>query len=311
VLVLSRAEVEAVLDVDELLEALANAFIDVSTGRASVPPRIAALAPSGFLGAMAAHVGGTLTSKLVSVFPENHQRGLPSHQAVIALFGADDGRPLAVMDGTHITAIRTAAASALAARILARSDAAVLAVLGAGVQGRSHLEVVPRVRTFREIRVANRSRASAEAVASDFGASVADSFEEAVRGADVVCLCTDSDTPVVKRTWLASGAHVTSVGYSSEEGGELDDEIVRAGLLVVESRVALEPPPAGAAELQGLDPADVVELGEILSGEHPGRGSAEEITVYKSMGHAAEDAAAARLVYDRAIAEGLGSEIEF
>jgi ornithine cyclodeaminase/alanine dehydrogenase-like protein (mu-crystallin family) len=299
VLVLSRAE---------LIERLAGAFVEVSSGRASVPPRIAAFAPSGFLGAMAGHVDGTLASKLVSVFPENHERGLPSHQAVIALFGADDGRPLAVMDGTHITAIRTAAASALATRTLAREDAAVLAVLGAGVQGRSHLGVVPRVRAFTEIRVANRSRAQAEAVAGDFGASVADSFEEAARGADVVCLCTDASTPVFDRAWLSDGAHITSVGASAQ-GGELDDATVRAGLLVVESRVALEPPPAGAAELQGLDPASVVELGEVLSGDHPGRTSDGEITVYKSMGHAAEDAAAARLVYERALAEGLGTEV--
>jgi alanine dehydrogenase len=309
VLVLSRADVEAALDVDALIDALAQAFVEVSAGRASVPPRIAASAPSGFLGAMAAHVDGTLASKLVSVFPDNHNRGLPSHQAVIALFGAEDGHPLAAMDGTHITAIRTAAASALATRILARPDAAVLAVLGAGVQGRSHLEVVPRVRPFREVRIANRSRPQAEALAADFGASVLGSFEEAVRGADVVCLCTDAPEPVIDCTWLASGTHVTSVGYS-ERGGELDDGTVRAGLLVVESRVALEPPPAGAAELQGLDPADVVELGEILAGDHPGRRTADEITVYKSMGHAAEDAAAARLVYERAIAEGLGIEVE-
>jgi alanine dehydrogenase len=309
VLVLSRAEVEAALDVDVLIERLARVFVAVSSGRASVPPRIAAFAPSGFLGAMAAHVDGTLASKLVSVFPENHERGLPSHQAVVALFDADDGRPLAVMDGTHITAIRTAAASALATGTLARDDASVLAVLGAGVQGRSHLEVVRRVRGFKEVRVANRSRAKADALAADFGASALDSFEQAVRGANVVCLCTDASKPVINRAWLASGAHVTSVGYSGR-GGELDDATVRAGLLVVESRVALEPPPAGAAELQGLDPADVVELGEILGREHPGRRSGDEITVYKSMGHAAEDAAAARLVYERAIAEGLGTEVE-
>ena len=137
---------------------------------------------------------------------------------------------------------------------------------------------------------------------------VAGSFEEAVRGADVVCVCTDSPDPVIARDWLAA-EHVTSVGYA-ERGGELGPDVVRAGLLVVESRVALEPPPAGAAELQGLDPADVVELGEVLAGSHPGRTSADHITVYKSMGHAAEDAAAARLVYERAGADGLGTEVE-
>lgn len=308
-LVLSRSEVVAALDVDELLEALARAFVEVSAGRASVPPRVVALTPAGFLGAMAAHVDGTLASKLVSVFTGNHQRELPSHQALVALFDADDGRPLAVMDGTSITAIRTAAASALATRTLARKNAVALAVLGAGVQGRSHLEVVPLVRRFREIRVASRTRAHAQEAAETFGAAAVESFEDAVRGAEVVCLCTDSPVPVIDRAWLAPGTHVTSVGYS-EQGGELDRATVRAGLLVVESRVALEPPPAGAAELEGMAADEVVELGEILSGAHPGRTSAEEITVYKSMGHAAEDAAAARLVYERALVDGLGTTVE-
>lgn len=307
-LVLSRSEVEAALDVDALLAALERAFIAVSAGQASVPPRIAAVTPLGFLGAMAAYVDGTLASKLVSVFAGNHEGDLPSHQALVALFDADDGSPLAVMDGTHITAIRTAAASALATRTLAREDASVLAVLGAGVQGQAHLDIVPRVRDFVEIRVASRTHDHAEEAASAHAATVAASFEEAVRGADVVCLCTDSPEPVIAGDWLASGAHVASVGYAGR-GGELGLDVVRAGLLVVESRDALEPPPAGAAELQGLDPADVVELGEILAGAHPGRSSADEITVYKSMGHATEDAAAARLVYERALADRLGTEI--
>lgn len=308
-LVLSRSDVEAALDVDELLEALARAFVEVSSGRASVPPRIAASTSRGFLGAMAAHVDETLASKLVSVFAGNHERGLPSHQALVALFDAEDGRPLAVMDGTHITAIRTAAAAALATRALAREDSSVLAVVGAGVQGQAHLEVVPQVRSFAEIRIASRTRRHAEEAAAAHGAVVARSFEEAVRGADVVCLCTDSSKPVIDRTWLAAGTHVTSVGYS-EQGGELDEATIRAGLLVVESRVALEPPPAGAAELQGLGPRDVVELGEILAGSHPGRTSVDQVTVYKAMGHAAEDAAAARLVYERARADGAGTDVD-
>ena len=308
-LVLSRADVEFALDSDRLVDALADAFVAVSAGRTSVPPRIVALGPTGLLGAMAAHVDGTLASKLVSVFTGNHERGLPSHQALVAVFDADDGRPLAVMDGTHITAVRTAAASALATRTLARTDAHVLAVLGAGVQGRSHLDLVPRVRDFRETRVASRTRAHAEEVAAATGATVVDRFEDAVRRADVVCLCTDSPEPVVRREWLGQGAHLSSVGYAAE-GGELDPDTVRAGLLVVESRVALEPPPAGADELQGLAEEDVVELGEILDGSHPGRTSDDEITVYKSMGHAVEDATAARLVYDRALVERLGTDIE-
>jgi ornithine cyclodeaminase/alanine dehydrogenase-like protein (mu-crystallin family) len=297
-----------VLDLDVLTDALGEAFVELSGGRTSVPPRIAAFTPGGFLGAMPGYLSGTLEAKLVSVFPSNHGTDLPSHHAVIVMFDPETGVPLALLDGTEITAARTACASALATRELARSDATTLAVLGAGVQGRAHLEAVPRVRFFEEVRVASRDHSHAIALASEFDASPAPDFESAVRGADVVCVCTDASAPVIDGSWLAPGAHVTSVG-ASPKGGELDERTVRAGLLVVESRVAFEPPPAGAAELAGLDPKDAVELGEIVDGRHAGRTSEEEITVYKSMGHAVEDAAAARLVYDAARARGLGTDV--
>ena len=308
-LFLSRRDVEALLDVDELMDALEAAFIELSSGRASVPPRVAAFAPGGFLGAMPGYVGDTLEAKLVAVFPENEVKGIPSHQALIALFDAQTGTPLAFMDGTYITATRTAAASAVATRALARAEVGVLAVLGAGVQGRSHVQLIPRVRDFDEIRIASRNEAHARALADAAGARACGSFEEAVRGADVVCLCTDSSSPVIDASWLSPGVHVTSVGASTE-GGELDADTVRAGLLVVESRVAFEPPPAGAAELEGLDPGDAAELGEILDGSRTGRASDDQITVYKSMGHAVEDAAAAKLVYDRAVERSMGIAVE-
>lgn len=308
-LFLSGEDVRRLLDLDRLLEALERAFVALSEGRASVPPRVAASVPErGLLAAMPGYVDGILETKLVSVFPSNHVLGLPSHQALIALFDADSGTPLAVMDGTHITAVRTAAAAALATRLLARTDAAVLAVLGAGVQARSHLEAVPRVLSFREIRLASRTREHAEALARETGATVAASFEEAVREADVVCACTDAGAPVLSRAWLAPGSHVTSVG-ASREGPELDEETVRAGLLAVESRVAFQPYPGGAHELQGLDPDASVELGELLAGTRSGRTSDDQLTVYKSMGHAVEDAAAARLIYQQALIEGAGKEL--
>jgi ornithine cyclodeaminase/alanine dehydrogenase-like protein (mu-crystallin family) len=218
------------------------------------------------------------------------------------------------MDGTHITATRTAAASALSTRLLAREDSSVLAVLGTGVQARSHLDAVTRVREFEEVRVAGRSREAAEALACETrgrrpGVTVADSFEAAVRDADVVCACTDASAPVLRGTWLASGTHVTSVGTSAD-GPELDEATVRAGLLAVESRVGFQPFPAGSHELEGLDPEAAVELGELVAGTRPGRTSAEQITVYKSMGHAAEDAVAARLVHERAVREGVGTRVE-
>jgi alanine dehydrogenase len=294
VLVLAREQVEALLDVDLLLDRLERAFVELSAGRASVPPRVAAFAPDGFLAAMPGYIDGVLEAKLVSVFP-GHE---PSHEALIAVFDAETGTPRAVMDGTHLTAVRTGASSAVATRALAREDARVLAVLGAGVQGWSHLDAVRRVRDFDEVRVASRTHEHAEALAAETGATAVESFEDAVRGADVVCCCTHAGSPVLRRDWLDPGTHVCSVGVG--DGPELDKATVNAGLLVVESSAAFEPFPAGAHELSGLDPSIAVELGQILSGDHPGRTSDEEITVYKSTGHAVEDAAAAALVLERA-----------
>ena len=309
-LVLTQTEVRQLLEVDPLLAALERAFVELSAGRASVPPRNAArVEERGLLAAMPGYLHGILETKLVSVFPGNDALGLPTHQALIALFDDATGALLAVMDGTEITAVRTGAASAVTTRALARDDARVLAVLGTGVQARSHLDAVRRVRDFGEVRVAGRTPAHAEALAAEVRAEAAGSFEEAVRGADVVCACTDSGEPVIRRQWLADGAHITSVGASSR-GPELDRETMLAGLLVIESRVAFEPYPAGAHELEGLDPEAAVEIGEILSGSHEGRASAEQITVYKSMGHAVEDAAAAGLVYSRALELGVGAEVE-
>ena len=307
-LYLSRADVERLLDVDAMLDALGKAMVVFSSGITSVPPRAGArVGDRGILGAMPGYVPGiALEVKLVSVFPGNHAHGLPSHQGLIAIFDEDTGAPLAVMDGTYITAIRTGGTAAVAARALARKDASILAILGAGVQGHSHLETFPRVRDFTEIRVASRdARKAKELAARHERAVVAGSFEAAVRGADVVACCTDAREPILRREWLKAGVHVSSVGGTW--GPELDAETIAAGRVFVEWRgAATTPPPAGAVELQGLDAAGLTEIGEVLAGTRPGRHSAEEITVYKSTGHAVEDAAAARLVYDRAKAEGVG-----
>jgi alanine dehydrogenase len=307
-LYLSRADVERLLDIDAMLAALNKALVIFSSGITSVPPRTAARVPDlGLLGAMAGYVPGVaLEIKLVSVFPGNHARGLPSHQGLIALFDEDDGKPLAVMDGTYITAIRTGGTAAVAANALARRDAKVLAILGAGVQGGSHLETFTRLRDFDEIRVASRDKAKASSLAARHAkARVASSFEDAVRGADVVACCTDSREPVIRREWLARGVHVSSVGGTF--GPELDKETLAAAKVFVEWRgAALNAPPAGAHELQGMDADTITEVGEVLAGTRPGRTSERDITVYKSTGHAVEDAATARLVYDRALAEGAG-----
>ena len=311
-LYLSRADVERLLDIDTMLEALANALVIYSSGITSVPPRTGArVGERGLLGAMPGYVPGVaLEVKLVSVFPGNHLHGLPSHQGLIMVFDEDTGAPLALMDGTYITAIRTGGTAAVAARLLAREDASVLAILGSGVQGASHLETFPRVRDFKEIRVASRDPVKAKALAARHPrAAFVDSFDEAVRGADVVACCTDAREPILRRGWLKPGVHVSSVGGTW--GPELDAATIAAGRVFVEWRgAATNAPPAGAIELQGLDPGSVTEVGEVLAGTKPGRVSRDEITIYKSTGHAIEDAAAARLVYDRAKAEGAGISLD-
>ncbi|HEV7680181.1 MAG TPA: ornithine cyclodeaminase family protein [Candidatus Dormibacteraeota bacterium] len=308
---LSRAEVAQLLDVRSLISALAQGFVRLSSGEVSVPPRVAADAPGGFLGVMPGWTRDiALAAKLVSVFRENHAVGLPSHQALIAMFDEVTGAPVAVMDGTEITAVRTAASAALAVRELARADARVLVIVGAGVQGAAHLRAVPLVRAFAEVRVASRSFAHASVLASSVAGVVAvESIEDAVRGADVVCCCTDAPSPVVQRSWLREGAHVSSVG-ASRVGPELDAQTIADASVFVESRVACSAPPAGAWELVGASASSVTELGEVLAGLRPGRRSDAELTVWKSMGHAVEDAVAARLVLDAARRLGVGREVD-
>jgi len=307
---LTQSDVRRLLDLDDLVEALSRAFVDLSAGHVSVPERTAAYAGEGLLATMPVRLAGVgLEVKLVSVFPDNPRRGLTSHQALIVIFDDSSGTPLVVMDGTHITAARTAGSAALATRTLAREDARVLAILGAGVEGRYHLEAIPRVREFSEIRVANRTPERAEELAAERPmARAVSSFEEAVHGADVVCCCTDSAEPVIEYRWLRPGAHVNSIG-ANFEGPELDPDTIARGRLVVESRAAFQPPPVGCRELQGLSPDSAVELGEVLMSAQRGRHDGDEVTVYKSMGHAVEDAAAAHLVYERAVREGVGTSL--
>jgi alanine dehydrogenase len=311
VILLSEAEVRDLLDLDALIDALAGAHRELSEGKASMPPRIAAFAErSGLLGAMPAYLPSAgLACKLVTLFPENRDRH--THQALICLFDPGNGTPVALMDGTYITATRTAAGSALATRLLAREDARVLAILGAGVQARTHADALGRVRRFDEIRVASRDVARAQELADELGAEVAGSWEDAVRGADVVAATTHATEPIVLREWLSPGAHVNSVGANPAGSGEIDAAIVRDALVAVEYREStLAPPPAGASEFRDGPPADAVELGELVSGVRQGRTSPEQITLYKSVGVAVQDAAAAALVLAAAKERSIGREIE-
>ena len=311
-ILLSEQEVQELLDLDALVDALAEAHRELSEGKASMPPRIAAFAEhSGLLGAMPAYLPSAgLACKLVSLFPENRDRH--THQALIAVFDPTNGSPVALMDGTYITATRTAAGSALATRLLAREDARVLAILGAGVQARTHAEALRRVRDFDEVRIASRDTARAAKLAQELGAEPAASFEEAVRGAHVVAATTHATEPIVLREWLEPGAHVNSVGANPAGSGEVDPAIVRdAAVVAVEYRDStLAPPPAGASEFRDGAPSGLVELGELVAGTKPRRTSPEQITLYKSVGVAVQDAAAAALVLAAARERSVGREIE-
>ncbi|MGE5327220.1 MAG: ornithine cyclodeaminase family protein [Deltaproteobacteria bacterium] len=327
-LILSRNEVERLIDLERLVDALAVAMAELSAGKVSMPPRIAAYVPEhgGLLAAMPVYVPSskTLSTKLVTVFPGNVAKGLESHQAMIAVFDSETGLVQAVMDGAYITAVRTAAGSALATRLLARPKSSRLTIIGTGVQARAHARAISRVRTIREIRVVGRSLEKANTLAeeiheeSGLHTSGFDSAEKAVKGADIVCAATHAAEPVVLGRWLEPGMHVTSVGFNIA-GREVDAEGISKSLLVVESReVVLAPAPVGANEIgwairDGVINAGHIhaEIGELVSGKRPGRTSPGQITLYKSVGVALQDAVAARLVIDAARAQKVGREVNF
>jgi ornithine cyclodeaminase/alanine dehydrogenase-like protein (mu-crystallin family) len=269
---------------------MARALADLSAGGVVQPVRsIVPVAPhQGFFGVMPAYTG-VLGAKLVTFYP--HNEGIPTHHAVILLFRPETGEPLAIMDGRLITEMRTAAVSAVATQLLARPESSVLAILGSGVQAGSHLEALRLVRSFSEVRVF--SPRNGRAFAERHGVKAASSPEEAVRGADVVVVATSSKSPVLCGRWLSPGTHVNAVGAVRPDWRELDDEVLTRARLYVESR-----------EAAGLESGDVIaarevvaELGEVVAGVRPGRQAADEITLWKSVGVAVEDLAAAGLVY--------------
>ncbi|TDD79107.1 ornithine cyclodeaminase family protein [Actinomadura darangshiensis] len=325
-IVLSREEVEELLDVDALIDALAPAMADLSAGRAEVPERTVASVPDrdALLLDMPGYAPSpdALITKLVSVFPGNAGSAIPVRQAVIVAFDPVTGEPAALLDGTYITAARTAACAALSARLLARPDASTAAVLGTGVQARAHAIAVPRVRRIRELRIAGRDHAKAVRLAEELADAVdADvravaTYEEAITGADIVSAATYAAEPVVRRAWVAPGTHVTSVGYNPS-GREIDDATIADAALFVESRaaaLAAVPPNRDLAEplARGIiTPAHVrAELGEVAGGTRPGRLGAEEITLYKSVGVVVQDLVATALVLAAARERGAGRLLE-
>jgi alanine dehydrogenase len=292
---LDEAAVEELLRMEEVIPAMERALSDFSSGKVVQPVRT--MLPvdehQGFLGLMPAYTGAALGAKLVAFYPHNTE--VPTHHATILLFKPETGEPLVTMDGRLITEVRTAAVSALATQHLASPDASVLAIIGSGVQAHSHLEALRLVRNLREVRVWSPRRAAA--FAKEHGVRAATSAEEAVRGADVVVTATTSPTPVLSGGWLSPGAHINAVGAPRPDWRELDDEILERSRVYVDSREA------ALKESGDVIAAGEIfaEIGEVVSGARPGRRSAEEITLFKSLGLAVEDVATAELVYHKAL----------
>jgi ornithine cyclodeaminase/alanine dehydrogenase-like protein (mu-crystallin family) len=288
---LDEEQVGRHLRMDQLIPAMEKALIDFSAGRVTQPVRsvISVNPPGGFFGLMPALANG-LGVKIVTFYPSNADRGISTHMATIFLVDPETGAPLAVMDGRLITEMRTAAVSAAATKLLASDEASVLAILGSGVQARSHNEALGLVRHFQEVRVWSPTSQHAEGLAEEIGA-VATSAEAAVRDADVVVTVTNSRTPVLQGSWLKPGCHVNAVGACRPDWRELDDEAMR-NVVFVDSR-------AGAMTESGdviLSRAKIHgELGEALAGKIDSR--RDETTIFKSLGMAVEDIAAAMLVY--------------
>jgi len=293
-MILDEGAVRDLLRMEDLIPVMASALADLSSGKVVQPMRV--MVPiadhGGFLGLMPAY-GGALGAKLVTFYPNN--QGVPTHHAVIVLFRPETGEPLVTMDGRLITEMRTAAVSAVATKCLARPEASVLGILGAGVQARSHLEALRLVRTFREIRV--WSPRNARAFAKQFGIRAAASAAEAVRGADVVVVATTSQTPVLLGEWLSAGTHINAVGAPRPTWRELDDAVLRAARIYVESREAATRESGDVIAAGRVD----AEIGEVVTGAKRGRESAGEITLFKSVGVAIEDVATADLVYRKTL----------
>jgi ornithine cyclodeaminase/alanine dehydrogenase-like protein (mu-crystallin family) len=304
---LNEEQVRKHLRMEELIPAMEKALIDFSAGKVTQPVRsvITIDPPGGFYGIMPALTPEGLGQKIVTFYPPNAAKGIATHMALIVLNDPTTGAPLAVMDGRLITEMRTAAVSAAATKLLAPSDAKVLAILGSGVQARSHAEALPLVRKFEDIRVWSPTGEHAEQFANEI-AGRATSAEDAVRGADVVVTATNSKMSILQGAWLKPGCHVNAVGACRPDWRELDDEAM-ANVVFVDSR-------EGAMKESGdiiLSGAKIyAELGEAFDGKVPAR--ATEITVFKSLGMAVEDIAAALLVYraaaqDRSASTSLSS----
>jgi ornithine cyclodeaminase/alanine dehydrogenase-like protein (mu-crystallin family) len=317
-LVLNQEEVERLLDMEGCIGAMEGALSALARGEVHVPLRtmVRPGEEPSLLGLMPAHRAGDAplySLKTVAVFPDNPKRGLDAHQGTVTLFDGETGEVRVLMNASAITAIRTAAVSGVATKLLAREDARVLGILGAGVQARTHLESMRAVRDLDEVRVYSPTAGHAEAMAEECDAQAVGSAEEAVRGADIVVTATNSVEPVLERDWLKPGAHVNAVGGRPPHMRELDVPTVAESAFYVDRRESAEAEAwdyRDALESGAIGPDHIRgEIGDVLIGSAPGRTSAEEITVFRSLGLAVEDLAAAEYVVERARAAGVGTEV--
>jgi ornithine cyclodeaminase/alanine dehydrogenase-like protein (mu-crystallin family) len=326
VLLLGHDEVNALLPMGECVALMREALVSLAEGRVHQPLRTIVRPPdaAGVMGLMPSYASGERAAfglKAICIFDGNAARGLDSHQGAVLLFGAETGELLAVVNASAVTAVRTAAVSGVATEALAREEAGDLCVIGAGVQARSHVEAMSHVREIRRCRVASRNVGRARELADElseryaFPIEAVGTVEEALRGADLIVTATNSAEAVVRREWISKGAHINAVGSCTPNARELDAATVAASSMFVDS-VESTMNEAGdylrAAREGVVAPGHIrAELGEVLRGAEPGRTSEDEITLFKSLGLAVEDLAAAEYLYRKAKAAGAGAWVDF
>ncbi len=328
ILVLSHSQVEQLLPMDECIETMAKALTALAKGQMYLPLRLIVAPPKapGMMGLMPAYKAGdgepgAYGVKAVCVFPGNSAKGIDMHQGCVLLYSGETGEPMAVVNASAITSIRTGAVTAVATRLLARPDAGDLAIVGAGIQGRAHLTAMSCVRPIKRCRVTDvdleRARKFAKEMGSRFSFPVqaVDSVEAAVRGANLIVTVTSSSEPVIKREWISPGTHINAVGASVKSAREIDTATMAAARFFVDRRESTLNESGDylfAAKEGAIGPDHIqAEIGEILIGAKQGRKSPDEITLFKALGLAVEDLAAAEAVYRKAQKTGVGVWAEF
>ncbi len=325
-LILNQAEVEQLLPMSDCIVVMTDALMALARGQMHLPLRMVVRPPgaAGLLGLMPAYVSGERSAygvKVIGVFPGNVAKGKDSHQGAVLLISGETGEPLALMNASAITAIRTAAVSGVATRLLAREDSGDLAIIGSGVQARSHLAAMACVRSIKRVRVASRNMQHTQKFADEmsslhsFPIEAVETIEAVVRDADLIVTATSSSEPILRREWIAAGAHLNAVGASLPTAREVDTATIAAASLFVDRRESTlnESGDYLLAVRDGAIGSDHIraEIGEVLIGAKPGRTQANEITLFKSLGLAIEDLASAEYVYRQARKTNAGTWVEF